>query len=74
MWPWHTMLASAVGAAIPLVPVYIFGFRRIVASKEATIEQLKSRIEQLKAECAPTVITEKKALIDDIEARAKQKA
>jgi hypothetical protein len=74
MWPWHTVLASAVGAAIPLIPVYIFGFRQIVASKEATIEQLKGRIEQLKAECAPTVISEKRTLIDDIEARAKESA
>lgn len=74
MWPWQTMLASAVGAAVPLIPVYIFGFRQIVASKEATIEQLTDRIEQLKAECAPTVVVEKRSLIADLEARAKEKA
>lgn len=48
-------------------------FSQIIASKDATIEQLKDRIERLKAETAPSVILEKKALIDEIESRARQK-
>jgi hypothetical protein len=74
MWPWQTVVASAVGAAIPFVPIYLFGFRQVIAGKDATIEHLKGRVEQLKAECAPTVILEKKALIEELETRAKESA
>jgi hypothetical protein len=73
MWPWQTMLASAVGAAIPLGAIYVFGFRQVIAAKDARIDVLKDQVERLKGDTAPTVILERKALIEEIEARAQEK-
>jgi hypothetical protein len=73
MWPWQTILASAVGAAIPLIPIYLLGFKQIIAGKDTTIEQLKGQVERLESEQVVEVIREKQLLIEDVKARAKEK-
>jgi hypothetical protein len=67
------MLASAVGAALPLIAIYVFGFRQIIAAKDARIEVLKEQIERLKEDVAPSVLLEKKTLVAEIEVRAQER-
>jgi hypothetical protein len=73
MWSWQTVVEAAVGAAVPLVPIYIFGFRQIIESKDAQIDALKQQNEHLQKEVVAEVIREKLILVEDVKARAKEK-
>jgi hypothetical protein len=74
LWSWRTFVSSAVGAAVVLVPIYLFGFKQLIDSKDAAIETLREQIKSLERECVAAVIQEKYVLIQDIEGRAKEKA
>jgi hypothetical protein len=47
LWAWRTFVSSAVGAAVVLVPIYLFGFKQLIDSKDAAIETLREQIKSL---------------------------
>jgi hypothetical protein len=73
MLPWSNLIASAVGTAGVLIPIYLFGFRQIIESKNALNERLQQEIKTLEKERAATLIQEKLTLVGEIERRAQEK-
>lgn len=47
MLPWGTLIASAVGAGGAVVPIYLFGFKQTIESKNALVEQLREQVKDL---------------------------
>src|ERR1017187_9159309 len=73
MLPWNTLLASAMGAAVPLIPIYIFGFRQTLGAKDAVIESLREQVKGLERERVAVILEEEQVLLKDIQSRAEEK-
>ena len=73
MWQWQTMLASAVGAAVPLIGIYVFFFKQVIEAKNAKIELLETHVEHLNKQRSPEILQENRSLIEEVRARAKEK-
>lgn len=73
MWSWQTVVEAAVGAAVPVVPIYVLFFRQVVESKNAQIEALKDRIDNLESERVVEVIREKQLLVEELRTQARER-
>jgi len=73
MWQWQTMLASAVGSAVPLVGIYVFFFKQVIEAKNAKLEFLETQVEHLTKQRSAEIIQENRSLIEEVQARVKEK-
>jgi hypothetical protein len=70
---WISLIAPTTGGALAIIPTYFLYFRQMMSNKDSVIEALREQNRTLDRERLPIVIQEKQRLVEDIEARAREK-